>query len=102
MFTTAGDLVHGLAVSSDKESNSEAIKKADDYLEREAKAIGQCTVSGQDRTVINRGPPPDRTEHAQSGSEAAASSTDMGIYIYTVVHVLTVSSVSLLSSKSRC
>ena len=75
-FYVLGELVHGLVTSSDKDTSSEAIKKADNYLQKEAKeACGPC---GQDRTVINRGTSKS-TEHAQSGSTAAAGpTTDMG------------------------
>ena len=59
--------------STDKDTSSEAIKKADNYLQKEAKE-----ACGQDRTVINRGPP-GSTEHVQSGSTAAAGpTTDIG------------------------
>ena len=62
--------------SSNKDASSEAIKKADNYLQKEAEEA--CRPCGQDRTLINRGPP-ESTEHGQSGSTAAAgSTTDMG------------------------
>lgn len=69
-----------LATSSGKDSSSMAIKKADDYLQKEAKTTNSsCVVSGQDRTIINRGSPTDSrsTEHAQCGS-AAVSTAGMG------------------------
>lgn len=75
-----GDLVRDLAVSSDKESSSEAIKKADSYLK--AKAVA---TSGKDRTIINRGTPrsfdvrrdPKNTAHAQSAAPSG-SADNMG------------------------
>ena len=77
-----GDLVRDLAVSSDKESSSEAIKKADSYLKNEAKAVA---TSGKDRTIINRGTPrrsdvrrePECTAHAQSAAPSG-SADNMG------------------------
>lgn len=88
LFVT-GDLVHDLATSTDKDSSSRAIKKADDYLEilRTDKASAtHPSISGQDRTVINRGPSNKSsstsgnmktTEHTQFTS-ATAPTTDMG------------------------
>ena len=73
LWCVVGELVHGLVTSSDKDTSSESIKKADDYLQKKAEEA--CRPCGQDRTVINRGPP-ESTEHAQSGS--AGPTTDMG------------------------
>lgn len=66
-------------ISSDKDASSEAIKKADDYLQKDAEKMH--IACGQDRTVINRGSR-ESTEHAQPGSVGPA--TDMGMSMHTV------------------
>ena len=87
-FPAAGDLVHGLVTSTDGNSNSQAIKNADAYLrERDtesnaAKSSRRLQSGGQDRTVINRGPPAKGSGDSPSiGSNSAAALTaDVGRY----------------------
>ena len=82
----AGDLVHGLITSTDGESSSEAIKKADAYLQRDQPAESRANPSsslgggGQDRTIINRGPPKNvgSGESVGTAASAAAPTSDMG------------------------
>lgn len=82
-FTIAGDLVHGLVTSTDEDSSSQAIKKADAYLESErdseSKEQSSSLCGGQDRTIINRGPPAPRgSGDLVSTTSAAAPTADMG------------------------
>ena len=81
----AGDLVHGLITSTDGESGSEAIKKADAYLQRDQLAESRANPSslgggGQDRTIINRGPPKNvgSGDSVGTAASAAAPTSDMG------------------------
>lgn len=75
----AGDLVRGLVTSTDEDSSSQAIKKADAYLQRdyESGANPSSLGGGQDRTIINRGPPKGSGDPAGTTS-AAASTAGMG------------------------
>ena len=77
----AGDLVHGLVTSTDEDSSSQAIKKADTYLQRDSESRANPSSSlggGQDRTIINRGPPKGSGDPPVATTSAAAPTADMG------------------------
>lgn len=80
-----GDLIHGLVTSTDGDSSSQAIKKADAYLQRDqAESRGANPTSlrgrgGQDRMIINRGPPTGGSGDSVGTTTAAAAPTsDVG------------------------